>query len=503
MFRDCLQQARDYLRAGQASHDAGLKHVAFGLAVLGFEELGKAAMIVMASAVGKTDPDRARRLLRQTEEHEWKIFWATWGRWGSRPPANDAESIGSFLDVAARLHEMRMDAMYVHVARDESPRSSVPDELVRSTMAMLEAQIQLAEAAGVAEPSLKEQEIFDWLMKAAEEPDKRPLIFGASSLKKRSELRDPLAWARWLKEQFDEADQRSRELTERELRRRPEDSKEPWKARWKVTLRWQSSSHSIRPRAFDKWNKGSEHVKFRADSNDKTRFFVDIDIPELVGAGGVWDAGLQYSAALLIAFNAGSFGFFWWRVPPKTTRYYERILDLDVKSELVVEAYPAPIVDWGNNAFTSDEMDSVTRAFVGLRKFEGPSFDAVVTNYLEGMKIAAKIDIHLRVESSALAAFARSFAATLPLVEPPQADLMQAVESLVDRYRLAKDDPSYKEKLKEWVARAQDKTFADSNVTLRDVMAVKIIADVNINTLAQQGLNALYKSEGDPDGSVG
>ena len=58
---------------------------------------------------------------------------------------------------------------------------------------------------------------------------------------------------------------------------------------------------------------------------------------------------------------------------------------------------------------------------------------------------------------------------------------------------MAKDDPAYKERLKHLVSRAQDKTFIDTSVTLRDAIVVKILADVNINSLAQQGLQALER----------
>ena len=157
------------------------------------------------------------------------------------------------------------------------------------------------------------------------------MIFGATSMERRAEPGASDAWIRWLKAQFDDADRVAAELTARVLSESSAPKLALYAARWRVTVRLESSSHSIRPKAFEKWNAASAHIKIRADHNDKSKrgLFVDVELPASVPVASVWYAGLELCNRLIVALNIGSLGFFWWHTGTRTTRYYEKILDLE------------------------------------------------------------------------------------------------------------------------------------------------------------------------------
>jgi hypothetical protein len=457
-------------------------------------------MIGVASILAPINPDRSLKLLRDTEDHERKMFWAFWGPGASRSTKTDIQQIPEFQLIASRLHDTRMAATYVTLDAALAPPDSVTPEFVRSTLELLKVQIELSRPTKRRAMSEEDGALFAWFIGASEDPERAKLVFGASSIAKRSELGNPEAWIRWLKEQFDEADRSARELTARELARKPSAGGADEKPRWRIRLRLESASHSIRSKAFDKWNVASAMVKLSADRNDKEKrsLFVEMDLPTSIAAGSIWHAGLEFSYHLIVALNIGSFGFFWWRLAPRTTRYYEKITDFEnPTSELVVEPVGTPRLSYGPNAFTEREMDSVTRAYIGLIQIERDKWQAILSSYLDGLRIAAKVDIHLRVEASALAAFARAFRETVLKVREPGETPAVVAEKLVTMFKLADGDPARAERIATWATSADPATFQESGITLRDVMVVKTLADAALLEASEVGLRQLAAREAD------
>jgi AbiV family abortive infection protein len=497
-FERCVAQATDLMNAADTILAApGLAHIAFGNMVLAFEELGKATMVATASVFAAIRPDRAMRLLRDTEDHERKLFWSLWSPWGGRQAGDDLQQIPEVQAIALNLHQSRLRAMYVHPAPVDEPSITITPEFAQSTLRLLKTQIELTAMTGVRLPAPDDQALLEWFLTATEDADKAKLVFGSVSIKKRAELGNPELWTKWLKELFDNADREAIELTKRELAREPSLDFETWETRWRMTVKLESASHSIRSRAFEKWNGASEHMKFRVDSGDraKRRFFLDLDIPSTVSAGAVWQAGLEHCYRLLVALNAGTFGFFWWRTPKATTAYYEKIVDLENNAELKIEAHPAPIVDFGNNVLNADAMASVVRVYVGLVRVDQGQWQKVFGPYLDGLRIAAKIDIHLHVESSALAAFAKAFREASRLFEDGGDDHSVVAQKYFDIFRKSGGDRELEEQLMKWIRISETSDFKEPRVTLRDVFVVKFLADAVICAGAERELQRRKLSE--------
>jgi desulfoferrodoxin (superoxide reductase-like protein) len=66
---------------------------------------------------------------------------------------------------------------------------------------------------------------------------------------------------KWLRGTFEEANRKSIELTNLEMKRVPVAGEEGWEDKFDVKIRLKSWSHSIRQNQFTEWNKGIEKIK--------------------------------------------------------------------------------------------------------------------------------------------------------------------------------------------------------------------------------------------------
>jgi AbiV family abortive infection protein len=498
-FAHCVAHARDLASAADLLlGPTGLHHVAFSLSVLAFEELGKATMIGLASIVSTVDAARAERLLRQLDDHEKKLFWAFWSPWGVREKPDRAEKIGEFQNIASKLHQGRLAATYVGADSKIAPSSTVSREFAASTVSLLKVQIDIAESTGLGAVPEQNRELLAWLLEAVDNKEKKPFIFGGPSMAKQKELGNPFEWARWLKQQFDDAERRSEEFLAREIARDPAMSPQPWKPKWRVTISIDSSSHSIRKNAFDIWNQHSQYIKLSLDVNrkEKNRFLAEIELPALIGGGQVWHSGWEMAHTLILAFNIGSLGLFWWQVPARRTDYYKKIMDLESNSELKISVHPAPVVDFGNQAFTQHTMSLVTRAYAALHTERAGAWSETLKLYLDGLRIVAKTDIHLRGETSAFAMFARAFNAFLRDVEQNEQPVEEVFGELLRSIGMNERDPERATRLTSLFSSARNEAFSDSSVLLRDVVDLKLLLDWQLNDYLRRALEA--EIAGDP-----
>jgi AbiV family abortive infection protein len=500
-FGRCLAHAKDLAAAAEVLlAQIGKHHIAFSLSVLAFEELGKAAMIGMASLTGTFNAEKANSLLRHLDDHEKKLFWAFWSPWGMRERI-EIEKVAEFENIAANLHRGRLDATYVGPDLAMAPSATVSAESAASTHRLLKLQIEIAESAGITEAPREGREVLAWLVDAVDDEEKKPLIFGSASLAKRKELGNSFEWARWLKQQFDDARKQSDEFLARELARNPQASTEPWKPKWRVTVTLQSGSHTIRKNAFDIWNQHSKYLKLALDHNrrEKDQLIAEIELPEIVGGGQVWYAGWEMAQTLILALNIGSLGLFWWEVPEKRTEYYKKIVDLETNSELKISIHPAPIVDFGHQAFTQETMHHVIRAYAALHTDRGTTWNETLKLYLDGLRIAAKTDIHLHGEASAFGMFARAFGAFLRDIERRGRSVHDAFEDLLGKLGMPEKDPERARRLLSLIVSAQDEAFRGSGIHLRDAMDMKLLLDWQLNDHLRSALDAEVAKEKESD----
>jgi hypothetical protein len=197
---------------------------------------------------------------------------------------------------------------------------------------------------------------------------KAGFIMGGKSMKRLAELGGVPAWIRWLRVQFEQAVRESQGLTEVERTRarpEPDEAREP---KWRIKSRFESTSHSIRPRPLNSWNeRHGDRFKLHPVTRKSEQLIVEVQLPKSVSVEELWYAGLGETQVLLAALNIGSRGFFWFDMPERLSRFYEEIVDLEAEdAKVLVERSPAVQIDWGHHALTEEVLRDVERCLAGM-----------------------------------------------------------------------------------------------------------------------------------------
>src|SRR5271156_3952902 len=108
----CLANAEGLLKSAKAVRSLpGCNNVAFNLAVLALEEIGKSILLFQEFIEIKSVPrdgEEPRSPLEWIEDHERKLFWAIWFGDASL----DWRTIPKHMDFARSLHFQRLRVLY-------------------------------------------------------------------------------------------------------------------------------------------------------------------------------------------------------------------------------------------------------------------------------------------------------------------------------------------------------------------------------------------------------
>jgi AbiV family abortive infection protein len=194
---------------------AASPRIAFHLGTLALEETGKASLLAISAtsaALGREEPSIVTTAL---DDHVRKLFWALWGP-SIQSERVTVEQIESLRGMARHIHETRLRGLYVDVSADGviAPETAVAPADAELLVGMAAARLDLEPDHQLpTDPNRRDLQL--WFIRATEDPERRNLIMGKRSLDRLAELRSPSAWIQWLKQQFDEADARSKELSTR------------------------------------------------------------------------------------------------------------------------------------------------------------------------------------------------------------------------------------------------------------------------------------------------
>jgi AbiV family abortive infection protein len=120
LHRDCIDNARRLLDAAERLlvGDQPLANVAFHLATLALEEVAKAGLVLSLS-LRTTDAD-TDWTVKRFDDHEAKLMWALWTpAIGLKPITR--EQMEKTWKAARRIHDTRLQAVYVNAKHDADP----------------------------------------------------------------------------------------------------------------------------------------------------------------------------------------------------------------------------------------------------------------------------------------------------------------------------------------------------------------------------------------------
>lgn len=403
----CLAHAGDLLAAARHVAPAS-PHVAYHLATLCLEELGKSQILLLEATPGHPE-EVARSFEKMRDDHVKKLFWALWGPTFThgRLSTDQMRDIQGF---ANAVHERRLAALYVDWRGGvlSIPSAAVSTEHAQVLIELAEARLGLEKAEELREPTVEGREMAKWFMQVAKQEEYAPLIFGRRSIDKLNEVRDARAWITWLQQEFEQNERASRESLERELARAEPSETERFEPKWRLRFRFFTPSHSLRQSVLARFNRVSEHLKFHQARTDE--LVVEYVLPKGLHIGWLWDAGFASGQHILLALNIGSCGFFWWQPSRYAATYFERIDDLEVNQQVRVERRPKLQINWGRNVLDSGVLNRLALClrFVPLPK-RGRDEANPYQHYLDGLAFLGKTDVHLQLEANAFESFFGAF----------------------------------------------------------------------------------------------
>lgn len=116
LFQKCLDNADSLLDASKDSRAKGRNHIAFHLAVLALEEVGKASMVLVRTLLPQVDSEDLGEppLSDDLADHKKKLFWAMMipGTW--KEIISPQDFIG-LKEIANDIHVRRLTSLYTNI----------------------------------------------------------------------------------------------------------------------------------------------------------------------------------------------------------------------------------------------------------------------------------------------------------------------------------------------------------------------------------------------------
>jgi len=392
----CISHANDLLNGSKLLLEKGLHNIAYHLAALALEEIGKSVMLVVGHA--SISSQKGVKLLKQAgEDHSKKLFWALWGpTFGKKDMSK--EQIESFIDLSNKIHFIRLSGLYVDPFQDtDEPSKLVSPEETKNLISIADARIKMEECSGIKEPDQQTKDDFIWFETSTEDPEKKKLIFGNKSIDKLKEFNgDAAKWVRWMHEQFDKAEKESRELLQRELSLAEPSVIEKRNKKWKVRFRLKTMSHSLRNKHLSNWNSKTDFIRLSIGKKTprKSELIIEMILPRGVPLQSLWYAAWGEARRLAVSLSIASRGYFWWYLPQDVAKFYEKIVDVESDSEVGVERRPKLEFNWGDNVLSDSDLANTAMCYRFLPR-ENVRF---LNDYVTGLSFFGKNDIHTPFE---------------------------------------------------------------------------------------------------------
>ena len=397
----CVENAEELLNDATALADRQSNHVAYHLAALALEEIGKSSMIFMSSLRTPGDEEH-KQPVDWIEDHERKLFWGIWSL--RMDGKNPTEGIQQAFEIARRIHETRLGTLYVD-PDDPDARKRISDEEVQNLLKLTQVKLDLEKMKRPRDMSGEERAELDWFFAATEDPYLKTIVFSKGSFEKQAQFGDDtIAWVRWLKGVIEENNRTNVELAKKEINRTPPEGEEGYEDKWEMTIRLRSWSHSIRQKPLTDWNRNVDKISLHKGSGN-SELLVKFKIPKKIVAQQVWQSGWLNSRLLVTALNIGTTGFFWWYLPTFVSTYADGIMDLENKAKTAFERVPQLKVSWGPLALSEKDLRQVTVVFGHIAQSPEPAKQAVFQRYFKALALMAKNDIFFQFEGNLLGEF--------------------------------------------------------------------------------------------------
>ncbi|MFH6987962.1 AbiV family abortive infection protein [Flavobacterium collinsii] len=409
-FRElCLINSEDAIRTAEKLQYDFVNHIVFQLVVFGLEEIGK--VFIGWYQFNSKETWGKEHYNIPIDDHVKKLFWAIWG------PSFGQEKFSSkqmdeIKNMASSLHSKRLDVMYTELSDIIPSSEKISNEELDFYLKMARSRLELAKMDGELETNLNldTQEDIKWFMEISNHSEKRKFIFGHKSQEKLIELGVIKEWIVWLREYFLNEQNELQGILKKELEKPLEEKTEKFEPKWKVTIKLNSQSHSIRQNVLNKFSLKSPFIKFRKGGDSHT-LLIDLILDKSILITDLWHQGWNRSNLLVASLNVGTNGVFYWNIPKNMDKFYEEILDLESKRKLDAKLETSLELDWSSEQLYlgEDEIAMSLLIFKYFSKIFGTLEFEPVNYYTSGLGMFAKNDMHLRLEAECYLNFYLAF----------------------------------------------------------------------------------------------
>jgi AbiV family abortive infection protein len=408
----CVVNARALLDSAKAVERAGHHNIAFHLATLSLEELGKREIYQLqeaAKAVGDPPSWQASAV----QDHVRKLFWCLYSL-GTVTDIVDQQQSFNKRGAADDIHANRLAGLYVDI--DDGalniPSKAISPKQAAALIELADALVQDRETQKPREDIPHEElELQAWFLRTMDDPERRKRILTSKSFDMLKALNNVPAWTRQMKAELDAEDAELRALAERELQRSPTFDIRSRKARWVIRSRIETLSNSIRSRFIKEWNDKITWIKMVAVQGErkKEHLIVEFTLGDDVPIQALWALGFTLTLRLVIAMNLATSGFWWWQQAPNKTKYYDSIHDLENKKGVELEEGSFHIFQQ-RAAMTDVHARTLVMCFVALPDDpRDPQRGNSYAAYLGGLNFLALNSVTWRCEAWAFGQFMQAF----------------------------------------------------------------------------------------------
>jgi len=283
--------------------------IAYHLATLAFEEVGKAGLLATMSIGGEhTDDTWAQKRL---DDHEAKLMWALWTPLFGQGSLTQRQ-LEERRDLARHIHATRLRAAYVSFDDDglAEPSEVVDASQAEALVAFARSRLELER--GVQFDAADERaEDLRWFLEITTDHQNFRMVFSNASMAKLAEFQgDARRWVRWLREQFENAKAEADAALKAEMQRSRPEEEAARSPKWEVRVRLYTTTHSVRGKPLQSWNLLNRIIKLQAVNKKKNELLIDVVLPASVSLQSLWYAAWGTARHFVVALNIGTFGFF-------------------------------------------------------------------------------------------------------------------------------------------------------------------------------------------------
>jgi AbiV family abortive infection protein len=408
LVRKCLDNAEASLETAKDCRAKNRNNIAFHLAVLALEEVGKASMLLAEAVypqIVQDDDSGESKLSDDLGDHRKKLFWAM------LTPGIDAGIISPkdftrLKEVANDIHLRRITTLYANT-NQAVPQAEIGDFELADIIGLTESRLNLEKLKKIRQ--LDEQQMLDWFIKSLSDPQMQRFILSEQSRHKLAALTgDSRKWMTWLHEEVSTADAKTKELMEKEINRLAPTGVLANKPKWRLKIKLLTLSHSIRHKELNTWNDRVKWIKLHP-TTDKTELLAEFLLPAKIPVTELWQTGIQMCSMFAVSLNIATVGYFWWYLPEFVSTFYEEMIDLETKTRLGVD-YKSPVMmNWKRTALKASQLNVAGMIMTYLTMWATPEQSLAYSRYMHGIAQLSKNDVFGDFTGQAFVDFAYTF----------------------------------------------------------------------------------------------